>query len=76
VPNTTVDRAGTQERRCSFGPHVIRLASFLRDSKVPPDDVVGFLHEVDRRWPGLSFRDFLGACVLAEALAMQPRGRA
>jgi hypothetical protein len=48
-------------RHHRFGPHVIKIAHFLRDSSVPPEDVVGFMIEVDRRWPGLPFRDFVGA---------------
>jgi hypothetical protein len=64
------------ERRRTFGPHVIKLAYFIRDTEMAPADTVEFLTEVDRRWPGLSFRDFLGACVLAEALAMMPRRHA
>jgi hypothetical protein len=36
--------------------------------------------EVDRRWPDLSFHDFVGAVVLAEflaeAMAMKPEGTA
>ena len=60
-----------------FGPHVIAIARFLADTDdVPAREVVRFFEEVDRRWPGLSFRDFLGAAVLAEALAMKTEGNA
>jgi hypothetical protein len=63
-------------RHRTFGPHVITLAYFLRESEVPPGEVVHFFEEVDRRWLDLSFRDFLGAAVLAEALAMKTEGSA
>lgn len=63
-------------RHLRFGPPVIEIAYFLVDTKMAPADTVPFLEEVDRRWPGLSFRDFLGACVLAEALAMRTEGDA
>jgi hypothetical protein len=59
-----------------FGSHVIALAHFLADTEVAPTDTVAFLIEVNRRWPGLSFRDFMGAAVLAEALAMKTEGNA
>jgi hypothetical protein len=59
-----------------FGPHVIKLARLVVDSKMTPAGTVDFLIEVDRQFPGLSFHDFMGAVVLADALAMQPRGTA
>ena len=34
------------------------------------------LEAINRRWPDLSFRDFWGAYVLAQALAMPTEGRA
>ena len=58
-----------------FGPHVIALTHFMRDPDAPVE-MVPFLEEVNRRWPGLSFRDFFGAAVLAEALAMKTEGNA
>jgi hypothetical protein len=61
--------------RQRFGPHVIALADFMRDPDAPAA-MVPFLEEVDRRWPGLSFRDFFGAAVLAEVLAMKTEGSA
>jgi hypothetical protein len=58
-----------------FGPQVIEIAKFLVPL-IPCGDAVSVFQEVDRRWPELSFRDFLGAAVLAEALALESRGRA
>jgi hypothetical protein len=55
--------------------HVIALAHFMRDPGAPAE-MVAFLEEVDRRWPGLSFRDFFGAAALAEALALKTEGSA
>jgi hypothetical protein len=70
---TTPDPDHAQDRRPqnNFGPHVIAIARFLANTEVAPEDTVAFLIEVNRRWPGLSFRDFMGAAVLAEALAMK-----
>jgi hypothetical protein len=63
-------------RRPIFRPHVIAIAHFLCDSEVPPDEVIRFFEEVDRRWPGLSFHDFVGAARLCEALVMKVEGNA
>jgi hypothetical protein len=63
-------------RRRAFRPHVVRLAYFLPDTKVAPADTVAFLIEVRKRWPNLSFDEFVHACMLAELLWLQPRGRA
>jgi hypothetical protein len=59
----------------NFGPQVIEIAKFLVPL-IACCGTVSLFQEVDRRWPELSFRDFLGAAVLAEALALEPRGRA
>jgi hypothetical protein len=59
-----------------YGPTVIEIAHFLADAPYATEQHITVLHEVDRRWPGLTFRDFLGAAVLAEALAMRPQGEA
>jgi hypothetical protein len=58
-----------------FGPHVPEIARFLAEAGATADSVA-FLVEIDRRWPGLSFRDFLGAAVLAEAFALKTAGTA
>ena len=55
--------------------HVIALAHYMRDPAAP-FDMVPFCREIDRRFPGLSFRDFLSAAVLAEAMAMKVEGHA
>jgi hypothetical protein len=60
---------GRQPQR--FGPHVPAPARFLASATiVEPADSVEFLIEINRRWPGLSFGDFMGARVLAAALVM------
>jgi hypothetical protein len=56
-----------------FGPHVPELARLIA---VSPVDSLAFLVEVDRRWPGLSFRDFMAANVLAAAIVMPTEGTA
>jgi hypothetical protein len=61
-------------RRGPFGPPVIEVAYLLADAPRARENYVAVLHEVDR--PGLSFWDFIGAVVLAEALALRPEGRA
>ena len=58
-----------------FGPQVIEIAKFLVPL-ISSADTISLFTEVDRRWPDLSFRDFLGAAVLAEALALETRGQA
>jgi hypothetical protein len=74
VDQTPQPRASRQPQR--FGPHVPALARFMVVSTVEPTDSLSFLTEVDRRWPGLSFRDFMAARVLAAALVMPVEGRA
>jgi len=59
----------------NFGPQVVEIARFLIPL-IAHCDTVSLFQEVDRRWPELSFRDILGAAVLAEVLALEPRGRA
>jgi len=54
---------------------LIEITRFLTDTKIPRSDIVRFFDEVDRRWLGLFFRDFLSAAVLAEAFAMRAKGR-
>jgi hypothetical protein len=58
-----------------FGPRVIEIARFLAP-EIEHRDAVSLFEEVDRRWPDLSFHDFVGAAVLAEAMAMKPEGTA
>ena len=62
-----------------FAPHV-QLAHFLceRTAAGPlgPHGLVDLLKEIDRNWPDLSFRDFIRATALAEALAMRTEGSA
>ena len=77
MPSTPTPQPGqVRERRRVYGPHVIKLARFLQETATPPGDVVNLLVEIDRRWPGLSFNDFVGAAVLADALAMQTEDNA
>jgi hypothetical protein len=59
----------------NFGPHVPVLARFMA-STIEPADTLSFFTEIDRRWPGLSFRDFLGARLLAAAIVMETEGNA
>jgi hypothetical protein len=64
-------------RRPVFPPHIVAIAWFLADSNdVPAEDVTRFFDEVDRRWPGLPFRDFARAPRLAEALLLKTEGNA
>jgi hypothetical protein len=58
-----------------FGPHVPALARFLAEAGATADSVA-LLVEVNQRWPNLSFRDFMGAAVLAEAFALKTAGTA
>jgi len=63
------------DRRRRYGPPVAEVANYMAPS-VGCDNLIDLLHAVEDRWPGLTLHDLIGAMVLAEALAMQPRGRA
>ena len=72
--NTPLPRRASSIREPQrFGRNVEALARFMAGA---PADSLAFLIEVDRRWPGLSFRDFMAATVLAEALVMKCEGTA
>jgi hypothetical protein len=66
------------QRHQTFGPQAIAVGHFLTAEAglIPDDDVLAALAEIRKRWPALSFRDFWGAAVLAQALALKPRGSA
>jgi hypothetical protein len=57
-----------------FGPDVLAVADFLINTLAPTDYAT--MMEIGRRWPGLSFRDYVGATVLARAIVMPTEGRA
>jgi hypothetical protein len=61
--------------RHKFGPRAAEVGRFLMTADVP-GDTAAFLKEIDRRWPDLSFRDFWGAYVLANALLWKTKGTA
>jgi hypothetical protein len=64
-------------RRPSFPSHIVAIACFLADTNdVPAENVTKFFDEVDRRWPGLPFRDFARVARLAEALLLKTEGNA
>jgi hypothetical protein len=58
-----------------FGPRAVAVGHFLAYGDVP-GDTADFLEENNRRWPGLSFRDFWGGYVLAESLTWKIEGKA
>jgi hypothetical protein len=65
------------KRHKPFGPDVIRLAYELNATAGPPDnEIIDLLEHIHARHPALTFRNFLGACVLAHALAMRTEGSA
>jgi hypothetical protein len=70
----SVQGQGRQPRR-NFGPCVAELARFMA-STIELADTLSLLTEIDRRWPGLSFRDFMAANVVAAAMTMKVEGRA
>jgi hypothetical protein len=76
-PEFTRHHTPTQDRtpQRNFGPDVQALARFIATTAAPADSVA-LLVEINRRWPGLSFRDFMGARVLAAAWGMETWGRA
>jgi hypothetical protein len=55
---------------------VLEIVRFLLDASFLPLETVKFFQEIDRRWPGLSFADFVTATRLAEAIALRPRDSA
>jgi hypothetical protein len=57
-----------------FSPRAIEVGRFLAYGDVE-GDTRDFLAEINRRWPDLSFKDFWGGYVLAEAVAWKPEGR-
>jgi hypothetical protein len=59
----------------NFGPAVPEIARLVAHSIEPPDSL-SFLQEVDRRFPGLSLRDYLAGRVLAAAWRLQTEGTA
>jgi hypothetical protein len=61
----------------SFGPRAIEVAHWLAP-RIYREDTVDLLEQINRKWPELSFREFWGAAVLAEALAVtsNPAGHA
>jgi hypothetical protein len=61
--------------RHTFGPRAVAVGHFLAYADVP-GDTADFLQEINRRWPDLSFRDFWGAYVLAQALLQKTEGAA
>jgi hypothetical protein len=66
------DRTVIRHRR--YAPRVIKAGRFLAGEIGA--DLIPLLEEVDRRCPGLTLRETIGACVLAEAVALEPRGQA
>jgi hypothetical protein len=63
--------------RHRFGPVAIQLAKQMHaDGVVPHDTTLAALEQIAREHPTLSFHDFWGAAVLAQALAIKPKGRA
>jgi hypothetical protein len=58
-----------------YGPRAVKIAHFLA-SHFGTSDLIALLHQVEARWPDLTLRDLIGSMVVAEALALQPRGSA
>jgi hypothetical protein len=71
--NTPQVACASRRQPVRFGPDIGEVARFIA---VAHADSLSFLTEVDHRWPGLSFRDFRGACVLAAAMTTPVEGTA
>ena len=70
-------RSTSTDRHIVSGPAAIAVGHFMVAVDVVPDDsVLDVLAEIHERWPDLTFKDFFGAGILAQALALQPRGSA
>lgn len=72
-PISVSDADGRQPQRS--GPYVPAVARFVIETCASADSVE-FLVEINRRWPDLTFRDFMGAMVLTEAMVMKTEGHA
>jgi len=59
-----------------FPPHVIELANLVHAELTACPHVVEILRSVDRRFPSLSFKDFVAAMRLVELAGREPGGRA
>jgi hypothetical protein len=63
--------------RDSFSAEIIALTELVTTEKLTPcEHVLAFLHEIDKRFPGLSYRDFVVACTLAEMFERETGGHA
>jgi hypothetical protein len=68
--------------RHQFGPVSIRVGCFLLERRKAGDDSVDIFESVHERFPNLSFRDFFGGFVFAEAaevgalISLQEEGHA
>jgi hypothetical protein len=68
---------GCVVRHRPFGPEAVKVAYHLRHAGLTPgNDVIALLEQINRHHPSLTFRDFWGATVLAQALALAPQGSA
>jgi hypothetical protein len=59
--------------RHTFGRRAIAVGDFIAYADVK-GDTIDFLEAINRRWPDLSFGDFWGAVVLAQALLQETEG--
>ena len=59
-----------------FGGPVSDIAEYMVANAGPRDDLIPLLPEIERRWPELSFTQFVNALALAGQIALQPMGRA
>jgi hypothetical protein len=75
-PNTPDSQPARKRRRHGpYGPRVVGIARFIA-SRIGAAGPIQILHEVVDAWPDLTAHDLIGAIVLAEALALEPRGSA
>jgi hypothetical protein len=69
-------------RHYRFGPVSIRVGCFLHERRKAGDDAVDCLGALHERFPNLSFHDFFGGYVFAEAaeagtlISLQEEGHA
>ena len=65
----------TKNPKPSLDPHVVELMKLtLSGGFTPCEHVLAFLHEVNDRFPSLSYRDFLLAVGAAELFEYESRG--
>jgi hypothetical protein len=72
---STTNNAKPSAPRHGFDPHVVELMKLtIAGGFTPCEHVLAFLHEINDKFPSLSYRDFLIAVAAAELYEFESRG--